>query len=187
MMGFIDEGDRELAAARTDPEAFAAFYRRYAEDVLRYFAVRVQDPEAAADLMAETFAAALLAVRRYRPRHDGSAAAWLFTIARSKLIDAARRGRVEAKALERLALDPLVLEDDDLQRVADLADLERSDGRLSELLANLPPKQRESLLARVVDERGYREIASNLACSELVVRKRVSRALAFLRARWIGD
>lgn len=187
MMEPLDEGNRELVAARTDPEAFAAFYRRYAEDVLRYFAVRVRDPEAAADLMAETFAAALLAVRRYRPRRHGSAPAWLFTIARSKLVDAARRGRVEARALEKLAMDPLALEDDDLQRVADLADLERSEARLSELLAGLPPKQRQSLLAHVVDERGYAEIASNLECSELVVRKRVSRALAFLRARWIGE
>src|SRR4051794_15198254 len=187
MMGSIDDADRELIAARKDPEAVAAFYRRYAEDVLRYFAVRVQDPEAAADLMAETFAAALLAVRRYRPRRHGSAPAWLFTIARNKLVDAARRGRVEARALERLALEPLALEDDDLQRVADLADREDSDARLTALLADLPPEQRQSLLAHVVDERGYGEIASNLACSEVVVRKRVSRALAFLRARWIGE
>jgi RNA polymerase sigma-70 factor (ECF subfamily) len=184
----MDEGDRDLAAAaRGDPEAFAAFYRRYAEAVLRYFAVRVQGPEAAADLMAETFAAALLAVRRYRPRRHGSAPAWLFTIARSKLIDAVRRGRVEARALERLALEPLALEDDDLQRVAELADLERSDSRLLALLGDLPAKQREALLAHVVDQRSYPEIAGNLACSETVVRKRVSRALAFLRARWIGE
>src|SRR4051794_30294091 len=125
-MGRVDEGELELsAAAQGDPEAFAAFYRRYAEAVLRYFAVRVQDPEAASDLMAETFAAALLAVRRYRPRRHGSAPAWLFTIARSKLIDAARRGRVEAQALERLALEPLALEDNDVQRVVELAALER--------------------------------------------------------------
>jgi len=38
------------------------------------------------------------------------------------------------------------------------------------------------LLARIVDERDYPEIAESLECSELVVRKRVSRALEALRA-----
>ena len=40
--------------------------------------------------------------------------------------------------------------------------------------------------ARVIDELDYDEIATALSCSELVVRKRVSRGLAQLRKnpRW---
>jgi DNA-directed RNA polymerase specialized sigma24 family protein len=47
---------------------------RYAQDVLGHFARRVRDAEAAADLTAETFAAAVVARehgQRWRPREAG--------------------------------------------------------------------------------------------------------------------
>src|SRR4051794_7130234 len=121
-----EQADRDLAAAvGGDPDAFARFYRGQADSVLRYFGLRVSEPEVAADLMAETFAAALLAMRRYRPAGEGSALAWLFTIARNKLVSSARHGQVEARARERLKLEPMTLDDDDLERVRELTDLER--------------------------------------------------------------
>jgi DNA-directed RNA polymerase specialized sigma24 family protein len=49
------------------------------------------------------------------------------------------------------------------------------------LVESLPSDQRHAVKARIVDERGYGEIAGELGCSELVVRKRVSRGLAWLR------
>jgi RNA polymerase sigma-70 factor (ECF subfamily) len=39
------------------------------------------------------------------------------------------------------------------------------------------------VLAHVVEDRDYAEIADHLRCSESVVRKRVSRGLAALRVR----
>jgi len=56
----VDErSDTELLlASRAEPVAFVELYRRHAEDVLRYFARRTLDPEAAAELTAETFAEA---------------------------------------------------------------------------------------------------------------------------------
>jgi RNA polymerase sigma factor (sigma-70 family) len=50
------------------------------------------------------------------------------------------------------------------------------------LLAELPPDEQVAVRARVIEERDYSEIASELGCSELVVRKRVSRGLSRLRA-----
>jgi RNA polymerase sigma factor (sigma-70 family) len=186
-MGTLEQADRDLAAAAGgDADAFASFFRSNAELVLRYFAVRVAEPEVAADLMAETFAAALLNVRRYRPRRHGSALAWLFTIAHNKLIDGARRGQVDRRARERLALEPLALEDADLERVCELADLERHAPALPALLDELPADQRDALMARIVAEREYEDIATEMRCSEAVVRKRVSRAIRHLR-RAIGS
>jgi RNA polymerase sigma-70 factor (ECF subfamily) len=46
----------------------------------------------------------------------------------------------------------------------------------------LPADQFHALIARVLDGRDYAEIASELECSPSVVRKRVSRAMAYLRA-----
>ena len=178
----VEEADALLAsAARGDADAFAAFFTRTADPVLRYFATRVREPEAAADLMAETFAAALLGVKRFRPAARGAALAWLFTIAHSKLADSARRGAVQRKARERIALEPVVLDDPDLERVCELADLERRRPTLPALLADLPQEQREALLARVVDDDSYSEIASRMGSSEVVARKRVSRAIGHLR------
>jgi DNA-directed RNA polymerase specialized sigma24 family protein len=45
----------------------------------------------------------------------------------------------------------------------------------------LPADERRAVELRVIDERDYGEIATELRCSELVVRKRVSRGLAHLR------
>jgi DNA-directed RNA polymerase specialized sigma24 family protein len=87
--------ERLLATARAEPGAFGGFYRRYEDRVLSYFLARVGDPEVAADLTAETFAAALASAHRFRPRKK-PASAWLFGIARNTLAMSRRRGRVEA-------------------------------------------------------------------------------------------
>jgi DNA-directed RNA polymerase specialized sigma24 family protein len=48
------------------------------------------------------------------------------------------------------------------------------------LVGDLPPGERAAVLARVVDEQDYHEIAAALGCSEDAVRTRVSRGLARL-------
>jgi len=77
-------------------------------------------------------------------------------------------------------LEPLALDDDACARIEAVASIEVD---LDRLLATLPTKQRTAIVARVVDQREYGEIAAELRCSELVVRKRVSRALTALRSR----
>jgi DNA-directed RNA polymerase specialized sigma24 family protein len=51
------------------------------------------------------------------------------------------------------------------------------------MLAELPGDQREAVIAHVVDDRGYPELADSLQTSEAAVRQRVSRGLATLRRR----
>ena len=64
----IERSDETLLAALDDePEAFAEFYRRHVTALLGYFVRRTRDPELAADLCAETFAAALAGAHRFRP------------------------------------------------------------------------------------------------------------------------
>lgn len=146
--------------------------------MLAYFLRRTGDVELTADLTAEVFAAALIAARRYRPG-GAPALAWLYGIAAKKLADSRRRGRVEADARRRLALDPIAVEDEDLERIASIA----ASGDVAAAVASLPGDQRAAVLARVVEERPYAEIAADIACSEMVVRKRVSRGLRVLRER----
>jgi RNA polymerase sigma factor (sigma-70 family) len=166
-----------LVLARDTPPAFGVFYRRHVHAVQCYFRRRVLDVETAFDLTAETFAGALRAVPRYEPRPE-PARAWLFGIARNKLLEALRRGRVEDRARRALAMEPIVLDEADVAMLELLADTP-----VVEALASLPDDQRAALTARHVDGESYAQIAERLACSESVVRQRVSRGLRTLRAR----
>jgi RNA polymerase sigma-70 factor (ECF subfamily) len=173
-------GDADLLRriAEGDDEAFATFYRAHLDAMLAFFRRRVPDGELTFDLTAETFAAVVVGARSYAG--EGPAAAWLYGIARNKLRESLRRGRVEDAARRRLGLEAVVLDDRDLARVEDRASA--GDGALARELAGLPDPVRRALLARVVEERPYDEIASELHCSEQVVRQRVHRALTRLRA-----
>jgi RNA polymerase sigma factor (sigma-70 family) len=169
------------AAARGDREAFAEFYRRWLPAVTSYYVRRTRARELAFDLTAETFAAVAAGCGRFDPAR-GPAAAWLFRIAEHKLTDSLRRSRVESSARRRLGLEPVTLEDADLERVDELASL-GDNGYVDRLLAALPADQREAVRARVLDERSYAEIAGELRCSEAVVRQRVHRGLSRMRER----
>src|SRR3954462_4285623 len=168
----------EVLLAATDPAGFEEFYGRHVDALLGFFARRTRNPELAADLTAETFAAALTARRRYRPA-KGAANAWLYGIAMKKLADAQRRGYAENRARRRLGMERLELTDDDVARIERLAD----DESASLLVEQLAPEQREAVLAHVVQERSYGDIAGALGTSEAVVRKRVSRGLHSVRQR----
>jgi RNA polymerase sigma-70 factor (ECF subfamily) len=103
----------EALLAGSDPAGFEEFYGRHVDTLLGFFARRTRDAELAADLTAETFAAALSARRRYNAA-QGSAIAWLFGIAMNKLADAQRRGYADKKARRRLGMERIDLTDADI-------------------------------------------------------------------------
>jgi RNA polymerase sigma-70 factor (ECF subfamily) len=173
-----DSDEALLARTPSDVQAFAEFYRRWERPAAAFFVRAVGSGEVAADLTAEAFAEALSSAGRFDPAR-GEAAAWLFGIARHLLARSRERGRVENQARVRLGLPPLALDDELIARIEAAGDEERA----VRLLARLPEDQRRALHARVLEERGYDEIAADLQCSESVVRKRVSRGLAALRTR----
>lgn len=167
------------AIAACDGDAFSVFYRRHLPRTVGYLLGETRDRELAADLAAEVFSAVLLSARRYRPERD-TAVPWVLGIARNVLGASRRRRRVEDRARRRLGLEPIELDDYDLERTAALAG-ER--GGVLALVEGLPNDERDAVRARVIDERAYSEIAAGMRCSELVVRKRVSRGLGRLRAQ----
>jgi RNA polymerase sigma-70 factor (ECF subfamily) len=163
-----------LAASRHDPEALGQFYDRHERAVLAYFARRVRDAETAAELTAETFAEVVRQCRRGVDVQEPPA--WLFAIARGRLVDFQRRGVVADRARRRLGLERLRFDDEALERIEALGS-----EPLAVALEGLPEPEREAVLARVVDEHEYARIARDQAISEPAARKRVSRALARLR------
>jgi RNA polymerase sigma factor (sigma-70 family) len=172
--------DAELlvAIAGRDREACSVFYRRHLPRVVAFLLHETGDPEVSADLTAEVFASVIVSARRYRPETD-TAGPWLVGIARNVLGSSRRRGRVQDKVRRRLAFEAIELDDGD--RVSTEALAARGHTRVLELVEGLPAGERDAVKARVLDERSYPEIASELQCSEFVVRKRVSRGLARVR------
>ncbi|HEY4829667.1 MAG TPA: sigma-70 family RNA polymerase sigma factor, partial [Solirubrobacteraceae bacterium] len=88
-------------------------------------------------------------------------------------------GRVEARARHRLGFDAVALDDGDLERIVEVAN--SGSDTLLRLVEDLPEDERLAIRSRVLDERPYSEIATELRCSEMVIRKRVSRGLARMR------
>lgn len=164
----------------------AALYRRHARVMLSFFARRTYDPETAVDLVAETFADAIADRHQFRGETPEQAAGWLFGIARHQLSAWYRRGEVERKAMDRLAIERRDLTEDEHDRIVELSELEQRRERVREHLGQLPAKIREPIAMRVVEERSYAHIADALAISEQAARARVSRGLRAL-ARALED
>jgi RNA polymerase sigma factor (sigma-70 family) len=166
-----------LARSVDDADAFAAFYERYIRRVSVYFVRRVLDPEVAVDLTAETFALALERRRQFRGRSEQEEQGWLFAIARSLLHAYWRKGRIERAAVARLGIERLSLGTEDIEFLHRQAGLEALRERLAQALDAVRPDQAAAIRARVIEERGYAEIAADFDTTPDVIRARVSRGL----------
>lgn len=102
------------------------------------------------------------------------------------LAESHRRGAIDDRARRRLGVERLVVDDEALLRVEERI-ARAADADLQRIVAGLPEHEREAVLARVVDERSYEQIAASLKCSEQLVRKQVSRGLGRLRAALTED
>jgi RNA polymerase sigma-70 factor, ECF subfamily len=169
--------DAELLAD-AGADSFAEFYRRHARRVAGYLMRSTGDAEAAADLTAETFAAALAARRRYDPER-AAPGSWLLGIATHKLNDWRRRGYAEDRARRRLRMERIDLSAADRHEFERLGD----EVRLVDMIDELPAEQSAALRARFVQGRSYADIADTQQVSAGAIRQRVSRGLAGLRRR----
>jgi RNA polymerase sigma factor (sigma-70 family) len=167
--------DAELLSS-ADPAAFRELYDRYSVRIYRFQLGRTHDEDAAVELTAETFAQAWLSRSRFRDLADGSAAPWLYAIARHVLIASVRKRKLERSALERLGA---LGERDDGDLVASAVWLEG----LAEAVAELPEDVRRALELRIVDELPYDTVARELRTTTGAARVRVHRALGALRSR----
>lgn len=176
--------DDELwVAARTDARAFRLLYDRWAERLMTYFYRRTLDPEASADLVAETIAAAYLRRNHYRKR-SVPVTAWLYGIASRELGRYRRRRGAEGRAMRKLGIVRPEMDAESMARVDELIDLASYRSELEAALSRLSTKERDALQLRVIEDRPFTEVASALGCSEGAARVRVHRALGRL-ADWM--
>lgn len=184
-----DEGDdvaradaRLLKAARRDPRAFRSFYDKWSPPVLGYLQRRVNDPQVALDLTAETFAIVFEQAGRFRWTGK-SPGAWVFGIARRRLHRYFRTQSIERRALGRLGVDVPRYDDEALARVEELVDNEALRRMVLAALDQAKESDRRVLELRFVDRLAYADIAQALGCSVGAARVRCHRALTRLEKR----
>jgi RNA polymerase sigma-70 factor, ECF subfamily len=164
-----------VEAARRDPRAFEALYRKYVAQVYSFALYELRDTHAAEDLTAQVFLRALAGLPSFREQDEppgSSFRVWLFQIARNSLSNERRRTRRHPDAPLELALE--VPAADDVQAAVaerdQLAQAWRS-------IDQLPTERRQALLLRFVEEMSTREIGEVLGRSEGATRVLIHRAL----------
>jgi RNA polymerase sigma-70 factor, ECF subfamily len=164
-----------IDAARRDPGAFSPLYRAYVRPVYRYLYSRLGQAGDAEDLTSQVFAEALASLPRYQ--HRGHFLAWLFSIARHRLLNHLHRRPPQmdlaiAEGLESPGVDPLSQVIQDEER-----------GRLLRLIQALKEDEQDLLRLRFVAELNYAEIGAVLGRSEAAVKKQMYRLLARLEGQ----
>jgi RNA polymerase sigma factor (sigma-70 family) len=175
-----------LKAARVDPAAFRAFYDRWSEPVLGYFQRRVNDPQVALDLTAETFATVFEKRANFRWR-SSSPGAWVFGIAKNLLRRYFRTQAIQRRAVDRLGVQLPSYDDQALRRVEDLVDNAEMRQLVQTALASCKDSDRQVLELRFVQGLPYNEVARTLGCSVNAARVRCHRALTRLEKRYAAE
>lgn len=175
--GWFDDALRRARAG--EPAGFDALVRHLDPKLVGFARARgADDPEGLADDV-------LVQMCRAISSFEGNLAqlrAWVFTIARNRLIDERRRAgrRIDARPVEPALLpdtptvDPASLEVEDRERV-------------DRLLASLTDEQREVVVLRVVVGLSVEETAQVVGRRAGAVRALQHRALRQLRAELVGE
>lgn len=166
-----------LDAARAGrPEAFAQLYRSFQPALLRYLWVGLGDR--AEDVAAETWVEVVRRLERFEGDEPGFRA-WIFTIARSKAVDAGRKeARTPTTAWEP-ELDQMLTTGD---LTADAVEERLSTQDALDLIATLPPDQAEAVTLRVVACLDVARVAEIMQRSPGSVRVLTHRGLKKLAA-----
>ena len=171
-----------IQLSRHEPEHFTVLFRRHAPHIQRYV-VRRLGPDAADDIVAETFLLAFRQRNRYDPER-ADARPWLYGIA-TNLIGRHRRAEVRLyRALARTGADPV--SEPFTDRIDDRVSAGQASRQLAAALARLSAELRDTLLLAAWSDLSYEEIAVALGVPTGTVRSRLSRARSKLR-QTLGD
>ncbi len=160
-----------------DPEAAAAFVRRFQNRIFGLALTILRDRGAAEEAAQETFVRAWRHAAAFDPRR-GQVSTWLLTIARNVSIDMARMRRAEP-------IDPEVLMAMQLPSSEPGGDermiAEDDKGRLKQALGALPLEQRRALVLAAFYGRTAQEISEMEGAPLGTIKTRIRSAMMKLK------
>ncbi|HEY8518021.1 MAG TPA: sigma-70 family RNA polymerase sigma factor [Candidatus Binatia bacterium] len=167
-----------------DREAFRALFEKYSASVARFAAGFVGATARAEELAQDVFLQVYRTRERYEPRAKFST--WLYTIAHNLCLNEVRRHDYRSR------VDAVGPSDDESEAPWDPRDPAPAEGesyaahrelegRLAELIAELPEAQRTALILSRVEELRYQQIGEILSVSEQAVKSLIFRATQRLK------
>lgn len=160
--------------ARQDAHAFDVLYHRYLPRLYRYCLHRVNDVPMAEDISAQVFFEVLNGLMNRKYQENGCFAAWLFTIARRRVVDHYRSPEVGP-------LQELHSHDPEISRQVEDQDEKE---QLARLMLDLDEDHQELIRLRFAAELTFEEIAFLDGRKPAAVKMDIYRTLDQLRVRW---
>jgi RNA polymerase sigma-70 factor (ECF subfamily) len=146
-------------------------FRRHYQDVYWFLRRRIRDPQRAEELTQDVFAAAAAGLPDAR-EGDPPVLAWLYTVARRRFVDEARRQRREAQV--------------DLPETRGSTDYGPFVARaLRDALGELPRGQSRVIVLKLLRGLTFAEIGHEIGLTEAAAKMRFRRALETLREELI--
>ena len=146
-------------------EIFGKLVEKYQDSLFTFIFYSVKDESTARDILQETFIKALKEIDKYK--EEGKFKAWLWTIARNKVMDFYR------KSSKIVPLEEETVKQEDETSKNALSQIELS--HIKNLIEDLPPEQKEVILMR--QYLSFKEIAAVLGCPLGTVLARLNRAI----------
>jgi len=177
------DSDLVVASQRGERPAFAELVKRTSRILYARLYAQCRDTSDAEDLLQETY---LVAWKRLSQVTDGAGfRIWLLSIARSVVIDAARRKRRTKRGGALAFLGPDGIDDARAGGPSPQADVVADETRrqVIEALATLPAAYREPLLLRYIGGADYESILRELKLTDGQLRGLLHRGMAMLRER----
>jgi RNA polymerase sigma factor (sigma-70 family) len=165
-----------------DQKAFKRLRQKYYDAIYNAIYRMIRDKEEVTDLTQEAFIKAFTSLASFNDEYAFST--WLFKIATNNSIDYIRRKRLQTFSINK----PIESKDSDYTfEIPDStyeADSELISGQRKKLLddaiASLPPRYRQVIILRHVDEKEYQEIAALLKLPLGTVKAHIFRARELL-------
>jgi RNA polymerase sigma-70 factor (ECF subfamily) len=172
------DGDLLRLISAGDEQAFLAFYRRHQGSIFRFALQMSGKQEIAEEVAQEVFLLVMSLAKDYDPQR-GSAAAYLYGIARNFVLRCLERERPYLTVLDEPGNDYAGRIAGTQDVLSELTRGERVEALRKAVLA-LPPAYREVVVLCDLSELEYAEAAAVLGCAIGTVRSRLHRARALL-------
>ena len=154
-----DDGSLILRLRQGELSAFDALFEKYRRGILAYLVGMSGDRGLAEDITQECFIALVRGIDRINPRQG--AGAWLYRVARNRMIDLLRRCKHEVLPGDEYFRERQPAPEGAGLGVAPFAGLlsEERKTSLYDALSRLPEKEREVITLRFMSDLSFKEIA----------------------------